>query len=37
MVGFKNVLTADQIADVSAYVYAGTHGLIKATTTTTSG
>src|SRR5436190_17032666 len=35
MVGFKNVLTADQIADVSAYVYAGTHGLIKATTTTT--
>jgi mono/diheme cytochrome c family protein len=34
MVGFKNVLTADQIADVSAYVYAGTHGLIKATTTT---
>jgi mono/diheme cytochrome c family protein len=38
MVGFKNVLTAQQIADVSAYVYAGTHGLIKATTTsTTSG
>jgi mono/diheme cytochrome c family protein len=34
MVGFKNVLTADQIADVSAYVYAGTHGLIKAPTTT---
>jgi mono/diheme cytochrome c family protein len=29
MVGFKNVLTAKQIADVSAYVYAGTHGLIK--------
>jgi len=29
MVGFKNVLTAQQIADVSAYVYAGTHGLIK--------
>jgi mono/diheme cytochrome c family protein len=37
MVGFKNVLTAKQIADVSAYVYAGTHGLIKAPTTTTSG
>src|SRR5690242_4824463 len=37
MVGFKNVLTADQIADVSAYVYAGTHGLIKAPTTTTTG
>jgi mono/diheme cytochrome c family protein len=34
MVGFKNVLTADQVADVSAYVYAGTHGLIKAPTTT---
>ena len=30
MVGFKNVLTAKQIADVSAYVFAGTHGLIKA-------
>jgi mono/diheme cytochrome c family protein len=29
MVGFKNVLTAKQIADVSAYVYAGTHGRIK--------
>jgi mono/diheme cytochrome c family protein len=29
MVGFKNVLTAKQIADVSAYVFAGTHGLIK--------
>jgi mono/diheme cytochrome c family protein len=37
MVGFKNVLTAQQIADVSAYVYAGTHGLIKAPTTTTTG
>ena len=37
MVGFKNVLTAGQIADVSAYVYAGTHGLIKAPTTTTTG
>jgi len=36
MVGFKNVLTAAQIADVSAYVYAGTHGLIKAPTTTSS-
>ena len=36
MVGFKNVLTATQIADVSAYVYAGTHGLIKAPTTTSS-
>jgi len=36
MVGFKNVLTAQQIADVSAYVYAGTHGLLKATTTSTS-
>ena len=34
MVGFKNVLTASQIADVSAYVYAGTHGLIKPTTST---
>jgi len=34
MVGFKNVLTATQIADVSAYVFAGTHGLIKAPTTT---
>jgi mono/diheme cytochrome c family protein len=38
MVGFKNVLTAKQIADVSAYVFAGTHGLIeppaKGTTTT---
>jgi mono/diheme cytochrome c family protein len=34
MVGFKNVLTAKQIADVSAYVFAGTHGLIKAPTTT---
>ena len=34
MVGFKNVLTSAQIADVSAYVYAGTHGLIKAPTTT---
>jgi mono/diheme cytochrome c family protein len=33
MVGFKNVLTAKQIEDVSAYVYAGTHGLIKKTTT----
>jgi mono/diheme cytochrome c family protein len=39
MVGFKNVLTAQQIADVSAYVYAGTHGLIKppAKGTTTTG
>ena len=39
MVGFKNVLTAKQIADVSAYVYAGTHGLIKppAKGTTTTG
>jgi mono/diheme cytochrome c family protein len=37
MVGFKNVLTAKQIADVSAYVFAGTHGLIKAPTTTTTG
>jgi mono/diheme cytochrome c family protein len=39
MVGFKNVLTAQQIADVSAYVYAGTHGLIKAPAkgTTTTG
>ena len=37
MVGFKNVLTAKQIADVSAYVYAGTHGLIKAPTATSSG
>jgi mono/diheme cytochrome c family protein len=35
MVGFKNVLTAQQIQDVSAYVYAGTHGLIKAPTATT--
>jgi mono/diheme cytochrome c family protein len=34
MVGFKNVLTSSQIADVSAYVYAGTHGLIKAPATT---
>jgi mono/diheme cytochrome c family protein len=34
MVGFKNVLTAKQIEDVSAYVFAGTHGLIKAPTTT---
>lgn len=39
MVGFKNVLTAQQIADVSAYVFAGTHGLIKppAKGTTTTG
>jgi mono/diheme cytochrome c family protein len=37
MVGYANVLTAKQIADVSAYVYAGTHGLIKAPTTTTTG
>jgi mono/diheme cytochrome c family protein len=39
MVGFKNVLTAKQIADVSAYVFAGTHGLIKAPApgTTTTG
>ena len=37
MVSFKNVLTAKQIEDVSAYVYAGTHGLIKAPTTTSSG
>ena len=39
MVGFKNVLTAQQIAAVSAYVYAGTHGLIKppAKGTTTTG
>jgi len=37
MVGFKNVLTAQQIADVSAYVFAGTHGLIKPPTTTSSG
>ena len=37
MVGFKNVLTSQQIADVSAYVFAGTHGLIKAPTTTASG
>ena len=39
MVGFKNVLTAKQIADVSAYVFAGTHGLIKAPAagSTTSG
>lgn len=36
MVGFKNVLTSSQIADVAAYVYAGTHGLIKAPTTTAS-
>jgi mono/diheme cytochrome c family protein len=34
MVGFKNVLTSEQIDDVAAYVYAGTHGLIKAPTTT---
>ena len=34
MVGFKNVLTAKEIEDVSAYVYAGTHGQIKAPTTT---
>jgi mono/diheme cytochrome c family protein len=37
MVGFKNVLTAKQVADVSAYVYAGTHGLIKPPSTTTTG
>lgn len=35
MVGFKKVLTSEQIADVSAYVYAGTHGLIKPTASTT--
>mgnify|MGYP003343253127 CR=1 FL=1 len=34
MVGYKNVLTTSQIEDVSAYVYAGTHGLIKKSTTT---
>jgi mono/diheme cytochrome c family protein len=37
MVGYENVLTAKQIQDVAAYVFAGTHGLIKAPTTTTSG
>ena len=37
MVGFKNVLTSKQIEDVSAYVFAGTHGLIKAPTTTSTG
>jgi len=38
MVGYKNVLTSQQIQDVSAYVYAATHGQIKApTSTTTSG